>query len=504
VRRIFAVVALIAACARHHHATAPAPRPPDPIEADVNALVSAGWEAAKVTPAPLAADDEYVRRVTLDLTGAVPTSAETEAFLKAPDRAALVDRLLATPAFAAHLADRLGALLANINEKDKQRELLHDWLAAAIARGDGWDTIARALLTATGEGGDAIFVVTHAGMGGSPEATAAATARVFLGLQLQCAQCHDHPYDPRWKQEDFWGLAAYFARTKAKYDKDDKTFSLADVPKGEAKMKKHSTGEMVTVAPKFLGRDLPVAAGSTRRQALAGAIIASDLFAKEAVNRVWADLLGRGVVDPYDDLGDENDPDHPKLLVSLAADFVGHGYDLRRLVRTIVLSDAYQRSSRGGTGDDPEKVFARAPVRALTPEQLFRSLTVASGLSGDDNPGVAALVERQQREYQFVFGDDEMSSVDSFDGNVPQALLLFNGELTNRGSKAAPGSTLETILDAHADFRDRIDALFVVAYARKATDAEVAKIMPRVDRTKKSWEDLFFALLSSTEFTTNH
>jgi uncharacterized protein DUF1553 len=272
-------------------------------------------------------------------------------------------------------------------------------------------------------------------------------------------------------------------------------------------MKKHGTDEEVEVRPRFLGHDPPHGPTDLRRVVLAREIVASDLFAKAAVNRTWAELFGRGIVDPWDDLGGEHDPDHPPLLELLAADFVAHRYDLKHLLGTIVLSEAYGRAASGG-GDGAETAFARAAVRPLPPEALFRSLLVATGIQESaarrlSEEEIAKKLEQGLKQFVFVFGDDEMGEVDRGSGTVQQALLLFNGELANQGAKARPGSVLRAILDETRDPGRRLEAMFAAAFARPPSEAERARLLPRLGAAD-SYEDLFFAMLTSTEFTTCH
>ncbi|HXU79915.1 MAG TPA: DUF1553 domain-containing protein, partial [Polyangia bacterium] len=364
-----------------------------------------------------------------------------------------------------------------------------------------------------------------------------AAARIFLGLQIQCAQCHDHPYDKRWKQEDFYGLVAYFARTKPKNEKITgdlgemsmamdaemeaatpkkkkakamKTFVLVDVKRGEARMHRPHSEEDELVSPRFLGHDVAPRGEETRRQALARAILGSDLFAKSMVSRTWAQLFGAGLVEPWDDLGGENDARHPGLLVALARDFVASGYDIKRLLRTIVLSTAYARSSAGTEAG--VTAFAQAGVRPLSPEQLFRSLVAATGAEEmgkrrRDPERTEKRLLQAFREYQFVFGDDEMAEANRFDGSVPQSLLLMNGELTNGGTKGDEGGVLGQVLAASADPAARIDDLYLAAYSRRPTAQERAPLVEYVKSQRNgraAYEDVFFALVTSTEAITNH
>jgi hypothetical protein len=403
----------------------------------------------------------------------------------------------------------------------------------------GYDKIARELITATGDlrGNGAVgFITARARGGGGPEAVTGAAARIFLGLQIQCAQCHDHPYDKRWKQEDFYGLVAYFARTKPRNEKIEgdlrdasmmmvgdemaatpkkkakamKTFVLVDVKRGEARMHRPHSEEDELVSPRFLGHEVAPQGDETRRQALARAILASDLFPKAMVSRTWAQLFGAGLVEPWDDLGGESDARHPQILVTLARDFAASGYDIKRLLRTILLSTAYARGSAGSAAG--VAAFAQAGVRPLSPEQLFRSLVATTGAEqmgkrkGDPERSEKRLLNAF-REYQFVFGDDEMAEANRFDGSVPQSLLLMNGELTNSGTRAEDGGVLGQVLAASADPAARLDDLYLAAYARRPTAEERAPLLEYLRNHRggrAAYEDVFFALLTSTEAITNH
>jgi hypothetical protein len=540
-------VLLVASCAPLRSGTeAPAPRPASvPAALALDPLIEASWREARITPAPPADDGAFLRRASLDLIGRVPTLAEAKAYLgdAAPDRRArLADRLLGSHEFAEHWGDVYADLLFGQERKAAKIEKQFDpeaWLVQAFEENRRYDEIARQLITATGDlrGNGAVgFVVARARGGGGPEAVTGAAARIFLGLQIQCAQCHDHPYDKRWKQEDFYGLVAYFARTKPKNEKitadlsdmntmmpaegmdaapkkknkQQKTFVLVDVNRGEARMHRPHSEEDELVSPRFLGREVNPQGQETRRQALARAIIGSDLFAKSMVSRTWAQLFGAGLVDPWDDLGGERDPRHPAILVELARDFVASGYDLKHLVRTIVLSTAYARSNGGS--DQAVRAFAQAGVRPLQPEPLFRSLVTATGAEEmgrrrRDPERTEKRLGQAFKEYQFVFGDDEMAEANRFDGSVPQSLLLMNGELTNGGSKADDGGVLAQILAASADPSARLDDMFLAAYTRRPSAEERAPLLSylRNHRNGKgAYEDVFFALVTSTEAVTNH
>jgi hypothetical protein len=290
--------------------------------------------------------------------------------------------------------------------------------------------------------------------------------------------------------------------------KPDKTVLLFDAPKGEAKMHRPHSDADVTVGPRFLGYQVTARPEESRRQTVTRAILASDLFAKAMVARTWAQLFGHGIPEPWDDLGGEQDDRHPAALRLLAADFAASGYDVKRLVRTIVLSEPYGRASvRGGTDDDASlRTFARSGVRPLAPEPLFRSLVVATGADAIVRPGSRRLAQAF-KEYRFTFGDDEMAEADRFDGSVPQALLLFNGQLTNAGARADRGGALAQILEASADPAARLEDMFLSVYTRPPRDDERRRLLAYLHEQKDgraAYEDVFFALLTSTEAITNH
>jgi hypothetical protein len=530
--------------------------PPAPA-GGIDELLVSSWLKADIKIAPAASDAEFLRRASLDLLGRVPTLPETRAFLA--DRAAdrrlrLVDRLLASPELAEHFADVYSDLLWRTEgNKRIERQDPRSWLVQAFNENRPYDRIVTDLLTATGDiagNGAGAFIAARARGGGGPEAVAGAAARLFLGLQIQCAQCHDHPYDARWKQEDFYGLVAYFARTRVRRERNmafdmmdagPPGLAVVDQRRGEARMRPPRSETDVVVPPRFLGRVLAAAPDESRRQTLARAVVESDLFAKTMVARTWAQLFGQGLVDPWDDLGAENDERHPPLLSRLAEKFRASGHDVKVLLREIVLSPAYARSSArpDGSPDDggaAVRAFAQARVRPLTPEQLFRSLLTVTGAEdmlrrrdglrveaqaggGGRVPYTVDRVERQieraLREYRFTFEDDEMADSDTFDGSMPQALLLLNGEVTNSGTRAGEDGVLDTILRSSRDPAQRLQDIFLAVYARPPTVEEARWLLPQLaDATpaapargggaRRAYEDLFFSLLISSESVTNH
>ncbi len=509
--------------------------------ARIDALLAEQWQQAGLEPSPTTTDAEFLRRVSLDLIGRVPTRAEVDEFLgeREPDkRAGLVDRLVASDEFAEHWARQWTDLLLPGAAKAEKlaREPLERYLAEVLGEGRPWDRVVRELLAGEGELADRpeLAYLAARGRGGEPSERLAeltsTSARVFLGSRIECAQCHDHPYDPAISREDFWATVAWFGRVQIDVDRDQKPprVTIGERSRGELRLAladpSSNPDELDprkrAIAPSFLG-EAPTAqlAEGTRREQLATWIVEDPRFAAAMVGLTWTRLFGRGIVEPWDDLLSQDPERYPALLSMLAEQFRTQGHDPRVLVRTIVLSQAYQRSSRApGERDDEsrrraaEAGFARASVRQLSAEQLFDSLLVATGLEDVEDRAFAKAVQQRERqalrEYDFVFADDEMANGDAFTGNVPQALLLLNGALTNQAVIARAGSSLGELLELRTR-EARIEALWRIAYARDPTLDERAWANGALGsdadgENRPAWEDLLFAMLQSNEFASNH
>ena len=496
----------------------------------LDAALLAHWREAGITPAPAADDAVLVRRLTLDLAGRIPTPEEVASYVDDPrpdKRTRRVDALLADEEFAAHWADVYTDLLLGGATKlpGGLEQGTHAWLEQALAADADWAEITTDLLTVSGpitSESPAGFIAVH-GRQGRVEALTGATARVFLGVSIECAQCHDHPLDDRYSQRDFYELAAYFARTRPRLRKGGdmgRQITIVDRRRGQMRLPTDSdapgtrTGPMVL--PAFFGETYVDEPMQTRRDALAASIVDSPLFAKAAVGRVWTQLFGRGVVEPWNDLGAPDQP-HPALLEMLAEDFRAHDHDVRHLVRTIVLSAAYDRVS----ADDPaspgaqtvarRRAFGQFPVRPMTVQQLVRSLLVATGRRDDTiaqrERTVDKIVKQARRAHLVEHGDDEMLSADTFTGSVPQAMFLLGGPLTVRGASATRRGTLAEILAEHEDTEARLDALMLATVGRPATRDEHERLGGYVDgqpRPRPAFEDVMHAVLLSSEFLSIH
>lgn len=489
------------------------------IDREIDAL----WKQAGVTPAPAASDSEFLRRVTLDVAGRTPTPAEVTSFLadtSPAKREALVDRLMRSDEYAQHWAQLYADAVVGRTVRIRRRypPSTIEWFEAAFRKGMPMDQMARELITARGplaENGAVGYVVGNRLRGGSLETLAGDTARFFLGLKIQCAQCHDHPTDKRWKKADFAEFAAFFGEvTLKKNEKKSLTFVASDVNFGfQGKPEAKIPARQVT--PRFLGTDVHPARDELRRDTLARLLPQSPLFPRAAVGRTWYHLFGRGIVDPWDDLGAEDDPRQPPLLHHLADEFAKSGFDHRWLVKAIIMSKAYGRSSRGGSPADPTKleaVFARAAVRPLSADQLFSSLLLVTGSEVSSDRRMERWKNedkknRELRQYLLTFDDEEGEESDVFSGSITQALLLRNGALTNSGSRALEGMVLGRLLGKSKDPSKRLELMFLTCFARLPEPDERAQLLPHLATAasgNRAYENMFHAMITSTEFTTNH
>jgi hypothetical protein len=494
---------------------------PDPSElaSRIDKRLETRWQAAKVHPAPRADDAEFLRRAYLDITGRIPRAADVHVFLanRAVDkRRQLIDRLLDDPRFAIHFANVWRAEL--LPEVASNREAavfqagFEGWLRRQFRARTGYDRLVRELLTTpiAAQGRDAepvlrdperpnplaFFAVKEA----RPENLAAAVTRTFLGIRLECAQCHDHPF-AKWKQGQFWSQAAFFAGIR-------KQGNGLFAPLTEAARRHELTppGGRKPRQAAFLDGGTPQwPRDRGPRAVLADWITAADnpYFARTAVNRVWGHFFGVGLVDPVDDFRDDNPPSHPELLDDLARAFVASGFDLSYLIRGICLSRAYQRTSaRTHASQDGTRLPARMPVKALTGEQLFDSLALATGYRDGQDRGAA----RRQFLTRFALA----GSAAEPETSVQQALTLLNGRFVAWATDPEKCPTLVAVTQTpRMSLAQRIEALYLATLSRKPS-AEELKRLERyareagADREAGRLADIFWMLLNSAEFRVNH
>ncbi|MBI3858120.1 MAG: DUF1553 domain-containing protein [Planctomycetes bacterium] len=476
------------------------------------------WKDAGIPNAGPSDDAEFLRRASLDILGLLPDPDETLAFLKetkADKRAAKIDQLLARPEYARAWAEVWEDILLGYDQQSRadSGQALNTWLRDEVfAKNMPYDKMVTALLSSNGintECGPVNFLLKVArkdGMGGVSMASKA--SKLFMSTQIQCAQCHDHPFD-RFTQEDFFGMVAFFARTKSKKvdakDQKDKRVELYDDTKGEASFGEGKAKK--NVGPRFLDeidppKDLP------RREAFVKLMIRPEnpLFARSVVNRYWARFFGRGIIEPVDDFSNRFKPSHPELLDRLSREFVSQGYDIAWLIRTIANSRSYQLSSRKPENASAERFFSYADTRPLTPEQLCACLMGSLGLV--DGEGVAKNKADLLRQFRQRFGDEETADRGNFQGTIPQALMIMNGSMPN-GEISRANNRLDKILKQFAGPEERLERIFLTVLCRMPSARERSTYLPYVKtakpkKEKEPYEDVYWVLLNSSEFLFNH
>jgi hypothetical protein len=480
----------------------------------IDARIDARLAAAKVAAAPLADDAEFARRVYLDLTGVVPRVSEIRAFLadaRLDKRARLIDELLASPAHATHLANtwRNIMLPGGMNLEQINNIIgVQNWLRQRFVENLRYDNLVSELLVATA-GDDAGPALYYTALDVAPEKLAGSTARIFLGLQIECAQCHDHPFD-KWKQTDFWGYAAFFAQLqRPAMDQPGQNVRLVDLDSGEVKLPNSET----IVPPKYPGAGSPGEdeLGSRRVQlAIWMASRDNPYLPRAAVNRVWAQMFGRGLVEPVDDLGPHNPPSHPELFEELSEYFIATGFDLRELYRTLAQTRTYQRTSTWTAEEDSLELLAHMPLKTLTVDQLYDSLNRVLHRQPSSMMGNIAspLVDPNRQAFIAKMQANSRSPLE-YQAGVLQALTLLNGSDLAEATDPNRGPLLGALQAPLFSDDDRLSTLFLATLSREPTAEERTLFMkhlqerPASDRAK-SYSDVLWALLNSAEFVLNH
>lgn len=478
----------------------------------IDQQLGARLAAEGARPAEQAGDAEFLRRVYLDLHGVVPTADQAARFLAdtTPDRRArLIDALLASPRYGDYLADVWQGYLISPLADDRwgRADRLRAWLAEQFNT-TTWDRIVTELLTATGkiEDNPAVVYLVEGRLPRTVPDLTDLTSRSFLGVRLSCAQCHDHPF-VAWKRQDFWGMAAFFAsiqtpgKPKRVYQvgvTDDPKLTLASLKDG-------APDGFLARPPTFLGGE-PLKAGpaTTSRAALAAWMTSpkNPYFARATVNRTWWRLFGRGIVNPVDDMHAANIPSHPELLDRLAERFTESGFDLKFLTRAIVLSQAYQRTSRpGGAPDKQAALFGRMSVKVLSAGQLHDSLVTVLGTPAKGP--MAAPRQSARAEFAQFFGEDGDSDPTAYRRGIPHLLRLMN-------SPQFAGRNVATlaarVAKAGRSPDDVAEELFLTILSRRPTADERTLFRDHADRVgsvEPAARELAWALLMTSEFSLN-
>jgi hypothetical protein len=490
----------------------------------VDAHVFARQRELQLNPAPLSTDAVFLRRVCLDTVGALPTPEEAAAFLDSKDpnkRAKLIDALLGRDEFAFFWALKWADVLRGSPTTISERGVhsFHRYLVRAMAEDRPLDAFARELLTGQGNTLHKPEANFHR-ISRTPEETAETVAQLFLGVRVQCARCHNHPFESI-TQADYYGLAAYFARVQrkgAKFGLDDEVVYLAQggEVQNPATRKPQEPAAFGTPCGKLGPED-------DRRERLADWLTRPDnpYFASSLVNRVWYHLLGRGIVDPVDDFRASNPPSNPELLQALADDFVKGGYRLRPVVRTILNSRTYQFAAQGGPepspfAAEPDRYFTRAAVRMLSAEQVLDGVAAATGVperfkgyplgtraielaeGGINHPFLQAF-SRPVRDATCECAREE-------DPSLPQMLHLLNNAGVLEKVKSTK-SRLAGWLREGRGTAEVVERMYLATLCRRPSAAErevVEKHAAALGDREKAFQDLQYALINSPEFLLRH
>ncbi len=552
-----------------------------PVVQMVNHHIRARWHEAGISPSPPASDAEWCRRVYLDVIGRIPTMYEIQTFVsnRSPERREqLIHRLLDSDEYLEEYAQNWSNIWANLligRSNDNElvdREGFQQYLRRTFLTNKPYDQFVSELITATGDNtpgtpdfnGAVNFLLDNLQENATP--ATAKTARIFLGVQVQCTQCHNHPFHDA-KQNQFWELNAFFrqARPESRQAAGSTVTRLVDVDfAGEGSTPSEAEiyyelrcGVMKIAYPVFLTGEQIGPSGLindvNRRRELAAIMTSSDMFRKAIVNRLWSHFLSYGFTHPIDDMGPHNSVSHPELLEQLSSAFAQSGFDYKRLVRWITLSEAYGLSSRevphhevpsrregdGGRlahADQPENggaaLFSRFYIRQMRPEELYESLLVATHASPDQAVGIAGmrqtdLTARQREKNQWLeqfaisLDTDENDEASTFDGTISQTLMMWNGEMVRKATSGDRGTFLSEVVraaqhgaaqannaQASTAQASTVQDLFVAALGRNPSKLELNQARElwrrRQGDTSAALQDLWWVLLNSNEFILNH
>ena len=491
--------------------------------ARIDSLLEAAWKENGVKPAPPAADAEFLRRAWLDLCGIIPPINDNDgktgihSFLKDPSpdkRERLVKSLLKKPTHATHFANVWKNVMippdANVRRFGGGNGF-ETWVRGQFADNVPYNKMVSDLILAQGNANQTGPALFYTSLSLKPEELAASTSRIFLGNQIQCAQCHDHPFE-HWTRKDFWGYAAFFARLQRSTQPNQVAFQVIDIAKGEVKIPE--TDDVVPA--QFLGGEVSKDVDDkTRRVRLAKWLTAAEnpWFARATVNRVWAMLFGRGIVDPVDDLGKHNTPSHPKLLDELSRYFADTGFDMDRLIRTLTITRAYQLSSESTADQEhlPE-LFSRMSIKTMSAEQLYDCLAEAMRRrdgSTTNQQQFGRGINQNRQAFLTKFRAPTQGATE-YEAGIPQALTLMNGTNIRQATDLAQSDLLIALDAPFFSNAKRVEVLFLSTLSRMPDEDERKQFVDYVQKggatgdNRKALSDVLWALLNSAEFVLNH
>ncbi len=500
--------------------------PDFPVDNLVDAATLKQWKALGIAPSESCTDAEFIRRASLDITGSLPTIAEIKAFVAdaAPDkRARLVDGLLERPEYASYFAVKWADILRNKREGNESFArgtfTFYDWIRENLARNMPYDRFVRSIVAASGTPTTAPPVQWYQRLK-QTDAFVDDTAQVFLGMRLQCAKCHHHPFE-KWGQDDYYGFAAFFSRIGRKPSPAGRMTGRTEEVIFAARsgaVNHPKTGQLMK--PKGLGTEaLDIPASGDPRQKLVDwmADPKNPYFARAVVNRYWAHFFGRGVVEPLDDMRQTNPPSNAELLDGLADDFVQHGYDLKHLIRRIATSRTYGLSSVPNESNAKDKQsFARHYPKRMSAEVLLDAIsqvTAAPTSFGGLPVGTRAIElpdESVASAFLDTFGrpkrDSPCECERVSDASLGQSLMLLNSNEV-QGKLSAGGGRATALTQDPRPEAEKLDELFWAAFGRAPSSGELTSALSHLGKNpqkkREAFEDIIWALVNAKEFQFN-
>jgi Protein of unknown function (DUF1549)/Protein of unknown function (DUF1553) len=508
-----------------------------PLRQVIDAEMEAIWKRETVKPVPVADDAAFLRRISIDLIGTIPTVEEATQFLKDPDpkkREKLIDKLLADPRYAINQANVWNIVLfgrrpANL-DNDRKREGFKKWLTSQFEKNVPYDRIVRALLLAEEEGTEVFYVQFR----GQPEDATVAVSRLFLGTQLQCARCHDHPFE-NWKQRDFYGMAGFFVRLVVLDNNDPKKkYAIAEKGTGEVlftgAVKDQKPGQKgEPIKPKFLNgpaldepptpkdyKDPPPGSKTypkppfSRKEKLAAWVTSPEnpFFTRAVANRVWAQFLGRGLVYPVDRLDEKGETGNAALLKLLAKQLTDHKYDLKWYIRELVNTRTYQLAAEGALTEALPQSFERARVRPLSAEELMAVMRQATSFDVGPTAKPDAPLPNAGDEYFLRFFGEPTNGLGDFQGSLAEHLFLNHSDHVRSLTHRRKGNLADTLATSTDPWEARVDRLFLAVLTRMPKPAEQKRFVDHLKSDPKAidalLEEAIWVLLNTAEFRFNH
>ncbi|MYB00808.1 DUF1549 domain-containing protein [Candidatus Poribacteria bacterium] len=504
--------------------------------------INAVLKRKDIQPSEMSEDTEFLRRVHLDLTGKIPTPEEVLNFLKdgSPNkRQKKIDQLLGSEPYINYWTGLwVNWLIGRRGDGDDRRIGLTTWVQDALTKNIPYNQFVQELVAADGElkdNGAGNYIMRY---DRSPAVLTSHSSRLFLGLPMQCAECHDHKTEA-WSQADYYGIAAFFTGIESEQKGYIQTMDMAGNERRMEnflitnKPRKSMWVERMDaeVSPRFLGGTEYKGSLTKRRAALAQWMTdkSNPYFSRAIVNRIWKHFMGRAFVEPIDGFGEENLPTNPELLNWLAEDLVIYDYDLQHLMQTILNSEAYQRTSQTNKSNkDDELYYSHAYLKPLSAEQFFYSLLQATGYErlqevkmkganrqgGEDRRGMLRELEQRKRDhlerFLFLLDNGEMEEIEAFNGTVPQALMMINGNMVNdSATHGERGSFVNYVMEKWRQPADRLEYIYLNILSRLPTAKEKTYFQRYMERSlyrnkDLAYEDLYWVLLNSAEFSLNH